>query len=69
MDPSNPDPGIIKLIDRLVDEATCPEEEILYVSSHLKADILVSTHHYSSLITSRTKFVNDICVFITTISY
>ena len=64
MDPSNPDPGIIKLIDRLVDEATCPEEETLYISSHLKADILVSAS--SSLITPRTKFVNDICVFITT---
>ena len=43
MDPSNPDPGIIKLIDRLVDEATSPEEETLYVSSSLKTDILVIT--------------------------
>ena len=41
MDLSNPDPGIIKLIDRLVDEATCPEEETFFVSSSLKTDILV----------------------------
>ena len=50
MNLKNVDPGILKLIDRMLDEAVSPEEETLFVSSRLKTDILVDAFTFSLLL-------------------